>query len=773
MTATRSIHDLPGPRGLPLIGNSLQLLPLSRAHQRVEAWCDRYGPIFQFHAGRRRWVAIADQDELNGLLRGRPEGFRRLREMERAFEDPGFAGVFSVEGEVWKRQRRLVVRALNTNHLHRRYEVIQTATRRLRRRLREQAHSGGSFAITRLLTSFSVDVASALAFGQDLNTLERGEVELQAHIERVTWMLAFRSLFPFPYWRFFELPADRACKRSVEEVRAAVAGFIGQARAQMRQRPQLRECPENFLQAMLAAQKQEKTFTDAEIVGNVYQLLFAGEDTTAHTLAWTVWFLAQRPEIQARLAEESAALLGEAPCPADHEVVSRLDYCEAVLRESMRLKPVSVWDSYEPLTDTTICHTRIPAGTRITLLKRHVSRNAGGAEFDPDRWLDGGEREAPDQKSFLNFGAGPRFCPGRNLAFLEAKSALAMIARDFEIELDDSHGPVKESFSFTMVPQGLRVRLRERTINRPPRRGKTEEPTTGDPGYALSSSSEHEHERLNRQSSLYEPFTRRLLARAGIAPGMRVLDVGCGPGDVSFLLSEVVGAGGSVVGVERDEEALARARQRADESNVENVEFVSGDFRDVELAGEPFDALVGRFVLMYQADPVEAVRAAARHVRPGGVVAFAEMCLPMGSVAPEGRLAATWPRTLAAEQASKWCYATFDELGTHADMGMRLPATFAEAGLQPSPDLDAETAIAVGEDGITPIVDLARSLLPRMVAAGIATEEEVDIDTLAERLRVDTGPAGRVGMWPTAVSAHATKPSDATEPRRTTTHGAP
>ena len=68
---------------------------------------------------------------------------------------------------------------------------------------------------------------------------------------------------------------------------------------------------------------------------------------------------------------------------------------------------------------------------------------------------------APDQKSFLPFRAGPRFCPGRNLAFLESKAALAMIARNFEIELDDSE-PVTELFGFTTVPSGLRVRLRER-----------------------------------------------------------------------------------------------------------------------------------------------------------------------------------------------------------------------------------------------------------------------------------------------------------------------
>jgi ubiquinone/menaquinone biosynthesis C-methylase UbiE len=281
--------------------------------------------------------------------------------------------------------------------------------------------------------------------------------------------------------------------------------------------------------------------------------------------------------------------------------------------------------------------------------------------------------------------------------------------------------------------------------------------TAEDPEYALSSSSREEHERLGRQADWYEPFTRRLLLRAGIEPGMRVLDVGCGPGDVSFLLAGLVGEAGSVVGVERDREALEAARLRAAESGTANVEFVHGDFRDVELAGSPFDALVGRLVLMYQGDPTGAVAAAARHVRPGGAVAFAEMCFHLDSFLPE-RIFVTWPSTPAFEQLSEWCHTMHLRVGTQGDMGMRLPATFADAGLLPSPDLEAEVAVAVGEEAIIRTVELTRSLLPGIVATGVATEEEVDIDTLAERLRADTGAVGRVLFWPTVVGAFATKP---------------
>lgn len=281
-----------------------------------------------------------------------------------------------------------------------------------------------------------------------------------------------------------------------------------------------------------------------------------------------------------------------------------------------------------------------------------------------------------------------------------------------------------------------------------------------DPGYALSASDRSEHARLSRQSQFHEQFTRRLLARAGIQAGMRVLDVGCGPGDVTFLVRELVGASGSVVGVERDERAVAAGRQRAADAAHHNVEFVCGDFREVELDGGPFDALVGRFVLLYQADPTDAVRKAARHVRPGGIVAFAEINLPIGSAIPE-RAFADWPPTPASEQVNKWMYEAFARLGTQPEMGIRLLETFAQAGLEPSPDLETEFAVVVGEDAISHTVEFVRSLLPAILGAGIATEQEVDIDTLADRLRGDTNSVGRIRGWPTAIGAFATKPKEA------------
>jgi cytochrome P450 len=464
MPQVRTIEDLPGPRPLPLLGSAHRIRP-SAMHRRAELWSERYGPIYRFDLGPRRIVVISDPDVINTLLRDRPEGFRRWSEIESITAEMwGTPGVFSAEGEEWRRARRLAVTALNTNHLQRYFGIVATCTRRLHARLEAEAHEGAPIEIGKALSSFTVDVTSALAFGRDLNTLENGDDGLQEHLHRVFHMTNRRLLAPFPYWRRVKLPADRELDRSMAVLRAAVISFMDETRQRIARRPELREAPENFLEGMVAAQEKDGTFDDEEILANVLTLLLAGEDTTSHTMAWTIWSVARMPAVQARWAEEAADVLGEEPYPSDHETVERLAYSEGVLREAMRLKSVAPIGSVEPLADTEVAGIRMPAGTKILLLTRQAGLRdvARPREFLPDRWLDEGELQAPDQKSFLTFGAGPRFCPGRNLAFLEAKTALAMIARNFEISLDPAAEPVTELLGFTMSPKGLRVRLRQR-----------------------------------------------------------------------------------------------------------------------------------------------------------------------------------------------------------------------------------------------------------------------------------------------------------------------
>lgn len=463
-TATRSIEELPGPRGLPGLGNALQVRG-GRLHLMAERWCGEYGPVFRFDLGPRRIVGVGDLSTIHEILRQRPEGFRRWTEIAAISKENGADGVFAAEGEDWRRQRRLAVTALNSNHLQRYFGVIRLATERLHDRLVAAARQGAPVAIHEQFKSFTLDVTCALAFGHDLSA-GTPVADLRPHIDRLFAMTARRMNAPFPYWRRVKLPADRALDRSIAELRVAAAHFIEQARQRIHARPELREQPENFLEAMLAAQELEGRFSEEELFGNTITMLLAGEDTTAATLAWTTWLLVEQPDVQEQLTAEADELLGDARLAGDYETAAQFAFGEAVLREGVRLKPVAPVLAVESLSDAVIAGVHVPAGTRLLLLTRHAANHPGGStrpeDFDPTRWLQAASG-GHDPKRFLAFGAGPRFCPGRNLAFLEAKAALAMLARNFRLLPDSAARPVREVFTFTMTPSGLRVRLQARS----------------------------------------------------------------------------------------------------------------------------------------------------------------------------------------------------------------------------------------------------------------------------------------------------------------------
>jgi SAM-dependent methyltransferase len=264
--------------------------------------------------------------------------------------------------------------------------------------------------------------------------------------------------------------------------------------------------------------------------------------------------------------------------------------------------------------------------------------------------------------------------------------------------------------------------------------------------------SAHERARLARQAALLAPFTTRLFAAAGLAPGMRVLDVGCGVGDVALLAAARVGPAGAVVGVDRDPAVLAVARGRAAAAGLAHLTFVEGDFRALPPAalGGPVDALVGRYVLLYQADPAAALRAAAAHLRPGGVVALHE---------PDfGHLEALPPAPLYARIAD-WWWRTGTAAGLELRMGLKLFAAVAAAGL-PAPQLLAEPRLGGGPDfvGYAYLEDVIRSILPLMERFGVGTAAEVDVDTLGARLRAAVVGGGGVVALQTDVGAWTRRP---------------
>ena len=245
--------------------------------------------------------------------------------------------------------------------------------------------------------------------------------------------------------------------------------------------------------------------------------------------------------------------------------------------------------------------------------------------------------------------------------------------------------------------------------------------------YALGHSDE-ELKRLRVQSCFVEPITRQFFQDAGISSGMRVLDVGSGAGDVALLTAGLVGETGEVIGTDKAVAGLTTARQRAAAKGLYNVSFRVGDPSEIAF-DRPFDAVVGRYVLLFQADPARMLRALIKqHLRPGGLIVFHE---------PDWTSVRSFPPVPTYDRCCQWIVEAFRGAGTDTNAANNLYAAFAGAGL-PSPQMRMQTFVS-GSAGcsnwLQVVAGLAASLLPTMEQLGIATAKDLEIATLAQRLQ--------------------------------------
>ena len=469
--ALRELHELPSPKGLPLIGNTLQI-DAPHFHQQIERWRQELGPYFTVQIARRRMLVISDHEVIAKALRDRPDGFSRSDRLRVIGTELGLKpGVFGSNGEEWRRQRRMVMVGFDPAHVKGYYPSLARVGSRLAGRWDKAVSASAVIDLQADLMRFTVDTIAGLAFGSEVNTLESDEDVIQKHLDKIFPSLFKRMMSPLPVWRWVKRESDRQLERAMQEVDVAVGQFVAQARARLAAEPSRREHPHNLLEAMIvAADAPDSGITDEIVAGNVLTMLLAGEDTTANTIAWMIHLLWKHPQALARAQQEVRGAIANPDAPTFAEI-DGLDYIEACAHETMRLKPVAPNLPLQATRDTVLGDVRVPAGTMVINMLRHDSVSErfvpNATAFEPERWL--GERGPGEQANSakrlsMPFGAGPRMCPGRYLALLEMKMAMAVLLGRFDItavETPDGREP-EERLSFTMTPVGLSMKLRAR-----------------------------------------------------------------------------------------------------------------------------------------------------------------------------------------------------------------------------------------------------------------------------------------------------------------------
>ncbi len=437
----------PGPKGLPFFGSTFEAWrdPIGL----ISSARDRFGDIVHFKFGPYHYHFVNDPDAIKHVLVDNAKAYKKSRNYLGLKYLLG-EGLLTSEGETWRRQRKLSQPAFHRSRLDGFARSMSTSTRDMLGRWKSETvdtfdlHAEMMRLTFRIvgLTLFSTDVDDdASEVGPALDYAMHWANE---HVE------SFLSLPPA-----FPTPANVKFKRAKKTLDRVVNTMITSRRAA--------SAPGDDLLGMLmsAVDEDGTHMSDQQLRDELITMVLAGHETTANLLSWTFVLLARHPEIAEKVREEARAVLGDRDPNLDD--VKSLSYARMVLDEGLRLYPPAWMFERQALESDSLNGFRIDPGHIVGIspyiLHRHPKYWENAETFDPERFSPARSQNR-GKYTYLPFGGGPRTCIGNHFALMEAQIILAMIARDYSLDLDDHH-PVTMDPVITLRPKhGIHVRRR-------------------------------------------------------------------------------------------------------------------------------------------------------------------------------------------------------------------------------------------------------------------------------------------------------------------------
>ncbi|HEY4102452.1 MAG TPA: cytochrome P450 [Polyangiaceae bacterium] len=459
--------SVPGPRALPLVGATPELARfLADPIAAIGRLFRLHGPITALAVGARTRVVSTEPNPPGTLFLYGPELIRALLTNHTDFHKCGLAGplypqnpeaprqkpvtrmltgLFHVNEAAHKQQRRLLMPAFHRSRIESYRDEMVTTTEALLAKYRP----GTIRDIRPDMMEVTLRIATTTLFGADL-----GEVGLNIGQKLEEWSTVFRgaAIFPFdlpgaPYRRWLDLShaIDRGIQRVIEAKRSEpTAG-------------------RDMLSMLLEARDEDGArLSEDDLVGHAGVIFAAGHETSSNALSWTLFVLAQHPEIMAALCDElQSKLHGDAPT---FEQLPELTLLDHVLKESLRIFPPAPLNHRVTARDSELGEYRIPAGTEILASIYHTHRMPelypDPLIFRPERWIG----LDPGPYAFNPFSAGPRMCIGATFALFEIKIVLALLLQRFRFELVPNQR-IERKFTITMAP-APRVLMRIERLGR-------------------------------------------------------------------------------------------------------------------------------------------------------------------------------------------------------------------------------------------------------------------------------------------------------------------
>jgi cytochrome P450 len=437
----------PGPKGRFLSGSLFDFI-----NHRLDFLtnCAReYGDIFSFRFGPRRVYLINHPDLIEQVL------LTDARHYVKHFGARNYKpvlgnGLVTSEGDFWLRQRRLAQPAFLRQRLAGYAPVMVALTEKMVAGWRDGVAVDVHFEMSRLTSAIALKTLFDLDAGAERDSYTDT-------LREVFHMLSDRlhHLVPVPQW--VPTPKNLRLRRALRKLRGLVDGFIDQCRS--------RKVPGDDLMSRLILARDEdgSHMTETQLRDEAMTLYLAGHETTAVSLAWTWYVLAQHPHVEEKLAAEwSVVLGGRSPTVED---LPRLTYTEHVIVEAMRLYPPVYIIGREPVADRELGGFVVPRGTTVFMCQWVTHRDGrfyeAPLEFRPERWADGLAKRLP-KYAYFPFGGGPRVCIGNGFAMIEAVLLLATIGQQYRFTLEPEPA-VTFDLGITLLPtKGIPAVLRRR-----------------------------------------------------------------------------------------------------------------------------------------------------------------------------------------------------------------------------------------------------------------------------------------------------------------------
>ncbi len=431
----RTPATAPGPSG-PQMLRAIRTIRTD-ALGFLEQMAREYGPVVQFPIPSPPSYLVSDPEAVRRVLVTKAKDYDKETIQYRSLSLVTGEGLLTTSGDVWRRQRRMVQPAFHhqvlegvVGHAARGAEDLLArwgdAARQGRLRRPAGPERGAVIDVDEAMMRVALETVGASLFGTDLSA--DADRLARATIEALDVVVA-RAQVPVQPPRWLPTRRTRALRAALAQLDDAVASMISS-----RQRGRGADEPATLLDLLVDASIADPPIPVSEVRDELVAFLVAGHETTASALTWVLWLLAGDLDVQAEVARELGEVLGDrGPSYAD---LDRLPWTRAVFDEAMRLYPPVWLVSRQAREGDVLAGREIPAGSLIIMTPYIAQRDPmlwdEPAEFHPRRFLDGHRRGAAGDAVFWPFGLGPRMCIGRDFAYVEGMTVLAVLLRQLE-----------------------------------------------------------------------------------------------------------------------------------------------------------------------------------------------------------------------------------------------------------------------------------------------------------------------------------------------------